>query len=54
MPIAKQCHGSVQHRRLGMFLSAAEEVALIENLGVRCFQHVRGREMRPSLGLNAC
>jgi len=52
--MAQQCNRSVERRRRGMFPSAAEEVAVVETLSLRCSQRVRGREMRPSLQLNLC
>ena len=49
VPRVQQCNRSAERRRRGMFLSPAEEVAMVDTPSLQCFQCVRGREMRPSL-----
>ena len=50
--MAQQCNRSVERRRRGMVPFAAQDVAVVETLSLRCFQSVQGRETRPSLRLN--
>ena len=52
--MAEQYTRSAVHRCQGMFLAAAEEVALVEIASLRCFERVCGRETRPSLRLTVC
>ena len=52
--MAQQCSRSAECRRRGIFLLAAAEVAVVENLSLRYVEGVHGRETSPSLRLNLC
>jgi len=53
VPMAQQCNRSAERRHRGIFPPAAD-VVVVESPSLRSFQHVRGRETRPSLRLNLC
>jgi len=53
VPMAQQCNRSAERQHQGIFPFAAV-VAVVEAPSLRCFQHVQGRETRPSLRLNLC
>jgi len=38
--MAQQCNRSAERRRLGMYSSATEKVAVVETLSLQCFQRV--------------
>jgi len=50
--LAQQSNHSAERRQRGTFPSREEEVVVVETVSLRCFQCVRGREMRTSLRLN--